>query len=111
MAFDIILAPQALEDLKALKATLRATVKDAMQRHLGEEPEKVSRSRIKRLRGLSQPQYRLRVADVRVFYDVIVAEARVEVLAVVPKSETEKWLAQFGKPQVPPESAKSPSPN
>jgi mRNA-degrading endonuclease RelE of RelBE toxin-antitoxin system len=110
MSFDIILAPQALEDLKALKAALRATVKDAMQRHLEQEPEKISRSRIKRLRGLSQPQYRLRVAEVRIFYDVIVAEGRVEVLAVVPKSETEKWLAQFGKPQAPPESAKSPSP-
>jgi len=36
------------------------------------EPTKASKTRIKRLRGLSRPQYRLRVGDdVRVFYDVI----------------------------------------
>ena len=61
------------------------------------EPQKVSRSRIKRLRGLSRPQYRLRVGEVRVFYDVVV-EGVVEVLAIVSKSETTSWLAQFGKP-------------
>ncbi len=54
-------------------------------------------SAIKRLRGLSRPQYRLRVGEVRVFYDV--AEDTVEVLAVVAKSEAEEWLAQFGSPE------------
>jgi mRNA-degrading endonuclease RelE of RelBE toxin-antitoxin system len=66
-----------------------------METHLRREPEKTSRSRIKRLRGLSRPQYRLRVGDIRVFYDV--EDGVVEVLAVVPKSETKSWLAQFGK--------------
>jgi len=66
-----------------------------METHLRNEPEKTSRSRIKRLRGLSRPQYRLRVGDGRVFYDV--ADGVVEVLAIVPKSETAAWLAQFGK--------------
>jgi mRNA-degrading endonuclease RelE of RelBE toxin-antitoxin system len=89
MPFAIVLAPEAIEDLA------RGTVKDAMERHLRHEPEKISRSRIKRLRGLSRPQYRLRVGDIRVFYDV--ADGVVEVLAIVPKSETEAWLAQFGK--------------
>jgi len=55
----------------------------------------MSRSRIKRLRGLSRPQYRLRVGDIRVFYDV--ADGVEEVLAIVPKSETTSWLGQFGK--------------
>ncbi len=75
---------------------MRATVKVALQTHLRHEPQKTSRSRIKRLRGVSRPQYRLRVGEVRVFYDV--ADGVVEVLAVVPKSETTAWLAQFGKP-------------
>ena len=44
----------------------------------------------KRLRGLQRPQYRLRVEDVRVFYDV--SEDGVEVLAIVPKAEAAKWL-------------------
>jgi mRNA-degrading endonuclease RelE of RelBE toxin-antitoxin system len=95
MPFAIVLAPEAVEDLERLKAAVRSTVKDAMETHLRHAPEKTSRSRIKRLRGISRPQYRLRVSDIRVFYDV--AEGVVEVLAIVPKSETAAWLAQFGK--------------
>ena len=95
MPFAIVLAPEAVEDLSRLKAAVRSSVKSAMETHLRHEPEKTSRSRIKHLRGLSRPQYRLRVGDIRVFYDV--ADGVVEVLAVVPKSETTSWLAQFGK--------------
>ena len=97
MRFAIILAPKAAEDLRRLKANLRATVKAALETHLRHEPRKTSRSRIKRLRGLSRPQYRRRVDEVRVFYDV--SGATVEVLAIVPKSEAESWLAQFGSPE------------
>jgi len=97
MAYAVVLAPEAVEDLNRLKASVRSTVKAALQGHLRSEPERTSRSRIKRLRGLSRPQYRLRIGDIRVFYDVI--EGVVEVLAIVPKSETSTWLAQFGRPQ------------
>ena len=61
------------------------------------EPEKQSRSRIKRLRGLRQPQYRLRVGEVRIFYDV--TGTTVQVLAIVTKLEANSWLAQFGNPE------------
>ncbi len=97
MPFSIILAPQAVEDLNRLKAHVRTTVRAALETHLRHEPEKTSRSRIKRLRGLRRPQYRLRVGDVRVFYDV--SGTTVEVLAIVAKLETETWLAPFGNPE------------
>lgn len=97
MRFEILLAPEAVDDLRALKANLRAAVQEALDTHLRHEPTKVSKSRIKRLRGLSRPQYRLRVGEVRVFYDV--TRDTVEVLAVVAKSEAESWLAQFGSPE------------
>jgi mRNA-degrading endonuclease RelE of RelBE toxin-antitoxin system len=97
MTFDIILAPEAVEDFKSMKAHVRAAVRTALETHLRHAPEKVSRSRIKRLRGLRRPQYRLRVDDIRVFYDV--SGTTVEVLAVVAKSEAESWLAQFGSPE------------
>jgi mRNA interferase RelE/StbE len=97
MPFDIILAPEAVEDLKRIKAHARAAVRTALEIHLRHEPEKASRSRIKRLRGLRRPQYRLRVDDIRVFYDV--SGTTVEVLAIVAKSEVESWLAQFGSPE------------
>ncbi len=70
---------------------------DALERHLRHEPEKTSRSRIKRLRGVRRPQYRLRVGEVRVFYDV--SGPTVEILAIVAKSEAELWLAQFADPE------------
>jgi len=71
-------------------------VKDNIEKHLRFEPEKVSRSRIKSLRGLSRPQYRLRVSsDIRIFYDV--KEASVEILAIVPKSKAADWLNMSGE--------------
>jgi mRNA interferase RelE/StbE len=93
MRHEIILAPEAIEDLKRLDARSRATVKSAMETHLRHEPKKLSRSRIKRLRDLRRPQYRLRVDDMRVFYDV--AQRTVEVLAIVPKSGAEEWLRKW----------------
>jgi len=94
MRFDIIVAPEAVEDLGSLKAKLRAAARTAIETHLRHEPEKTSRSRIKRLRGVDRPQYRLRVGDVRVFYDV--SDGTVEILAVGSKSEADAWLTRFG---------------
>ena len=96
MAFKIILAPNAVKELGALRADVRPRVRDAIELHLQHEPKKVSRSRIKRLRGLDRPQYRLRVDEVRVFYDV--SETTVEVLAIVAKAKAEEWLKQEGTP-------------
>lgn len=95
MRYEIIFAPEAVDDLRDLKATARAAVRDAIQEHLRHEPTKTSKSRIKRLRGLSRPQYRLRVEDVRVFYDV--NEKTVEILAVVSKDEVDLWLRKAGE--------------
>lgn len=91
MTFDIVLSPEAVEDFRGLKAHVRAEVKAALDTHLRHEPTKVSRSRIKRLRGIDRPQFRLRVGDVRVFYDVL--NDVVEVLAIVEKAEAAAWLA------------------
>ena len=94
MPFAIILAPEAVEDRKRLKASVWAAVRDAVEAHLRHAPTRTSRSRIERLRGMARPQYRLRVGEVRVFYDV--AGSTVEILAIVAKSEVLSWLAQFG---------------
>jgi len=94
MKYEIILAPEAAQDLKRLKAHDRAEVKDALGRHLRHEPAKASKIRIKRLRGLNNPRYRLRVGEIRVFYDI--TGNHVEVLAIVPKSEAISWLEEMG---------------
>lgn len=95
MAFEIILAPEAIRDLEKLRANLRAEVRDAIERYLRNRPTRTSRARIKRLRGVSRPQFRLRVRDVRVFYDVV--DAEVHVLAIVAKGQAEDWLREVGK--------------
>jgi mRNA-degrading endonuclease RelE of RelBE toxin-antitoxin system len=94
MAHRIIFAPEALEDLRSLTAYYRAAVADGIETHLAHQPERVSRSRIKRLRGMAQPQYRLRIGDVRVFYDVV--EDEVLVLAIVGKAQAAEWLEVKG---------------
>lgn len=96
MRYEIVLSPTALENLRRLDAHRRAEVRDAMEVHLRHEPTKVSRSRIKRLRDLAKPQYRLRVGDIRVFYDVV--EARVEILAILFKPMVDEWLKEVGRP-------------
>jgi mRNA interferase RelE/StbE len=96
MPFAIVLAPEAVDDLAMLRPHVRGIVRTALETHLRHEPEKTSRSRIKRLRGRLRPQYRLRVDEVRVFYDVV--GTTVEVLAIVTKSEAQSWLARFADP-------------
>jgi mRNA-degrading endonuclease RelE of RelBE toxin-antitoxin system len=95
MHYEIEFAPEAIQDLKRLKPSLRAQVTDAMETHLRHEPTRTSKGRIKRLRGLSKPQFRLRVDSVRVFYDV--SKRKVEVLAIVMKADAEARLARAGE--------------
>jgi mRNA-degrading endonuclease RelE of RelBE toxin-antitoxin system len=99
MTYEVVLAPEAARVFGALPAYRRAEVRDALERHLRHEPTRVSRSRIKRLRGSSQPQYRLRVGEVRVFYDV--TRETVEILAIVTKAEAARWLGEHGTPDAP----------
>ena len=99
MRYELVLAPEAARAYGSLPAYRRAEVRDVLERHLRHEPTRVSESRIKRLRGLRQPQYRLRVGEVRVFYDV--THEAVEVLAIVTKAEAAGWLSEHGTPGAP----------
>lgn len=92
---EILFAPEAVQDFKRLSARNRSIVRDAIEKHLRYEPEKVSKSRIKRLRGVNRPQYRLRVGEIRVFYDI--REQRVEILAIIPKLQAFDWLEEWGE--------------
>jgi mRNA-degrading endonuclease RelE of RelBE toxin-antitoxin system len=95
MRYEIVLAQEAAQDLRRLKAHVPAEVLDALERYLRRQPGKVSKSRIKQLRGLTHPQYRLMVGETRVFYDITGNVA--EVLAIVPKSEAASWLEAMGE--------------
>ena len=95
MRYEIVLAPEAVDDLRRLRASVRSSLRDAIEAHLRHQPAKISRSRIKRLRGLERPQYRLRVDEIRIFYDV--SGSTVEILAIVAKKEADRWLSQFAE--------------
>ena len=90
MRHEIILSPEAVEDLRNLKANIRATVRAGLEKYLRHQPSKTSKSRIKRLQGISRPEFRLRIDEVRVFYDV--RGKGVEILAIIPKSQAQEWL-------------------
>ena len=95
MRYEIEFAPQAAQDYRDLDAHVRGSVRDAIEVHLRHQPAKTGKSRIKRLRSLSRPQFRLRVGDIRVFYDV--TETTVEVLAIVAKSQANERLERCGE--------------
>ena len=95
MRYEIIFSPEAMEDFSRLSARDRAIVRDAIEKRLRYAPDVVSKSKVKRLRGIRRPQYRLRVSQFRVYYDVAVGV--VEVLAIVPKRRSSTWLDQFGE--------------
>lgn len=95
MRHEIILSPEAVQDLKLLDAYQRAKIKELIEVHLRHAPTKMSKSRIKRLRGLRHPQYRLKVDDFRIFYDI--EENRVEILSIILKTKAAEWLKKAGK--------------
>lgn len=87
-AYTIILKRSAIADLDALRKYDATQIANAMERHLQHDPTKESKSRIKRLRGISNPDYRLRVGDCRVFYVVDEDARQVDVLRVMHKDQT-----------------------
>ena len=96
MAHEIEFTDDALRDFRALDAPIRASIRQALEAHLRHEPTKVSKSRIKRLRELRRPQYRLRVDQFRVYYDV--EDEMVTILGVVAKGASYDWLADNSEP-------------
>jgi mRNA-degrading endonuclease RelE of RelBE toxin-antitoxin system len=80
----------------ALKAFQRVELLDVIDQHLTHTPTIISRSRIKRLRLLDSPAYRLRVGDYRVYYDVDVDSLSVKVLRILSKAASLDYLRGVG---------------
>jgi mRNA-degrading endonuclease RelE of RelBE toxin-antitoxin system len=97
MSYKICLSPEAVRDLEHLRSVDRGAIMDQIGRELSVNPTLESRARIKRLR--EPTQYRLRVGDFRVFYDV--EEERVEIVRVVSKEAATR--NQGGQGHVDPE--------
>ncbi|MGD0898499.1 MAG: type II toxin-antitoxin system RelE/ParE family toxin [Thermoguttaceae bacterium] len=93
--YDVDLKPSAVADLDELRKFDAAQIADAMEECLTNEPARESRSRIKRLRGLASPDYRLRVGDYRVFYNIDDEAHRVDVLRVMHKDQTRAYYEEL----------------
>lgn len=94
-AYEIVLKRSAVADLDGLRMYDAAQIADAMEKHLTHEPAKESKSRIRRLRGISNPDYRLRVGDYRVFYNIDDDARRVEVLRLMHKDQTHAYSEEL----------------
>ena len=94
-AYTIMLKRSAIADLDSIRKYDTTQIADAMERHLQHNPTKQSKSRIKRLRGISNPDFRLRVGDYRIFYGVDEIARRVEVLRVMHKDQTLRYYKEL----------------
>jgi mRNA interferase RelE/StbE len=95
-AHDIVLRPSAVRDLDRLRKYDATLIADGMERFLTNAPTREGRSRIKRLRGISNPDFRLRLDDYRVFYNVHASTRTVEVLRILHKDQTAQYYQEVG---------------
>lgn len=94
---QIVLKPSAVRDLDRLRTYDAVMIAEGMERFLNYAPTRESKSRIKRLRGIENPDYRLRLGEYRVFYDVDTSGRRVEVLRILHKDEPPDYYEEVRK--------------
>ena len=87
--YKIVYAREAADELKGLRFFDKRKILDGIELHLRHEPTKVSRSRIKRMTEPFWSQYRLRIDDFRVYYDVDEDDGKVTILRILEKGAAE----------------------
>jgi mRNA interferase RelE/StbE len=90
MPYEIRYANEAVEQLKKLRVFDRTAILDQIEEILSVNPTVTSKSRIKRLRDPAPTQYRLRVGEFRVFYDV--EEEAVLIIQILSKQDSNDYL-------------------
>jgi mRNA-degrading endonuclease RelE of RelBE toxin-antitoxin system len=90
MPYEVRYSQEAVEQLKRLRAFDQAAILDQIEKVLSVNPMLESRARVKRLREPAPTQYRLRVGEFRIFYDV--DQQTVLVVQVLGKQESIDYL-------------------
>jgi len=90
MAFEISYSDEAIDDLRDLRAFDRAAVFEQIEELLKTDPTRVSKTTIKRLRQPAPTEYRLRVRDHRVFYNVV--EPTVFIVRILSKADAIRYV-------------------
>jgi mRNA interferase RelE/StbE len=84
--FQIRYTQEVAAEIQALRAFESRKIVDAIEQHLLHGPKTESRSRIKRMKQPFWSQFRLRVDEFRVYYDVDDGQQLVNVLRVLRKT-------------------------
>ena len=90
MPWEIRYSNEAVEQLKKFRAFDSTAILGQIEQVFRVNPTVVSKSRIKRLREPAPTQYRLRVGEFRVFYDV--TEQAVLIIQVLSKQDSIAYL-------------------
>lgn len=85
-SYEIRYAEEAVADIRGMRKHDQRKVLDGIELHLAHQPRLVSKSRIKAMAHPFWSQYRLRIDDFRVYYDVDDELDVVNVLRVLQKS-------------------------
>ena len=91
MPVEIVYSDEAVQDLKELRAFERSALFDQIEQVLAVNPTLESKAKVKRLKEPAPTQYRLRVGEYRVFYDVE-EQAVVSVLRILSKEASLDYL-------------------
>lgn len=94
-SYSIHLKPTAIDDLDSLRKYDVTKILDGIEEHLKWEPLKESRSRIKKLKGKQQTEFRLRIDEWRIFYNVVGNE--VWILRIFHKQDTNSFYNKENK--------------
>jgi mRNA-degrading endonuclease RelE of RelBE toxin-antitoxin system len=84
--YEIRYAEEAVADVRGLRKFDQRKVLEGIELYLTHQPRLVSKSRIKAMLQPFWSQYRLRIDEFRVYYDVDDESRRVQVLRVLGKT-------------------------
>lgn len=90
MPYEIRYSNEAIEQLRKLRVFDRTAILDQIEQILSVNPTVVSKARVKRLREPAPTQFRLRVGEFRVFYDL--EDAFVLIIQILSKQDSADYL-------------------
>lgn len=94
MAYEAIYSDEAVERLKSIRAFDRAAILDQIERILTVNPTLESKARVKLLRQPAPTQYRLRVGEYRMFYEVDQEQEKVYVIQILSKQDAVDYIEE-----------------
>jgi mRNA interferase RelE/StbE len=87
--YKIQYSEEAENDLQSARSFDQKKILEGIETHLRFEPAKESRSRIKKMNQPFWSQYRLRVEDFRVYYDLDEEKGIIGIIRILKKGQRE----------------------